>query len=1438
MGRTVTVGMGRTITVDANKAQVTVPTLHAAGADANGVVTLTLEAPGPSAQYTLGSPSSASVRVIDESYPASHVSFTGVAKSAGGPLDPASTDGSHEVNESAGSVWVELELSEKPEFTTTMYVRERGSGTTATRGGDYKRGGPSGWIANFGTGRKARFRIPIIDDGIDDDSETLTLEIYGADSATSQFNEVVGSYTDSQGNTHDTHGFGASTGALGTYTLTIRDYTSSQAGDDVDVWLSKSVYKVTEGDAFEGMVHIGQPRGADTVISLTDTRGTAGPGSDYTAGPYPVTVPAGETGAAFTIRTLDDEDLENKSESFRVRIDDASLPAGFVTSNGTGRPEEARVDIMENDYTFCFDQRSYAFNEGGEAVMGLTFSVPLPEGGWFKFLYANRNAGDSDYTKVNAYPDVFWLPAGTEEYTLRVPIAADNLFENNELFAVTAEVPVLPAGYNACSVEVIIRDIAPEVDFQAAAYTAHEGRDAEVGIRVVERGTDDLVKLGKPVTLHIAAAGTGTATAGTDYAAGPWTLTIPAGASRGVLRIPVHADSASDDGETIDLEIRRMGTGTSHQDARLADANGAVLSNGLHVRVRRETDPPEGWAAGAATVTIQGASGAPSRTPVVSIEAGPQVTEGSDATFTLTASPAPLAPLDVSVHVGEADVSHDLTDPFSGIRRHLAEGDRGLKTATVDTTGSTVFTVPTQTNGAANTGSIRVVLMNPSLVFGDREADYAPGKPGVAYVGVDAAPPEFPALRSEARESAVAGTPAEPVRNLRVAATDATSAEVSWDAVPHATAYEVEWEAGGGSDRIGGAHTGVTGTSATIHHHAPSAMTLTVRVVPWHVTDHGEVRMHEALAATATLDVGPEDPLAAAADQCKAGLRPTIEGYIGEQADGTPHATRWKRVLAAFGVDNGYTGMTAAEAQTYADRGWTRWDPVVEALACLEAAAAAAAGGDDSPAPADPEIAVAGGDGVAEGGNASFTVTATPAPAAPLTVALTIGQRGDYAAPGETGTRQVVIPTGGSATFEVATVDDAAHEPDGSVDATVDAGAGYTVADPPGDAASVAVADDDPAPAVPEFSIGDAAAAEGDRFMWFTVTLGMAADRPVGVSWRTRESTPASARANSDFLPIDFGSLEFAPGETVRRLWVYILDDGVDEDAETFEVVLSSPTGGAGIADGVAVGTIGDPGATPPPAAREDGDDPPATAGACVDVSQWKTVKGYYDANANKSPNYGANWYRVLIAYRQDRADQALPAWVGQTAEPTAAYTAEEAKDGESRWSGWTPVREILQCLEKTYGGVSTDSAVGGVPTMGQSGEVGNKNPGGARERDRWNPQDSPGGFEPDETPGFAARTPRDTQADAPPGFAAGSCVSPQLRSEAVARAGETWRGAAHVERWLRVARTFSGGANDATVVTPAEAGFHAAAGRPGWLPVADALRCLERQSLREAMSR
>ena len=74
------------------------------------------------------------------------------------------------------------------------------------------------------------------------------------------------------------------------------------------------------------------------------------------------------------------------------------------------------------------------------------------------------------------------------------------------------------------------------------------------------------------------------------------------------------------------------------------------------------------------------------RPPTITIAGGSAVTEGTAASFTLTASPAPSANLDISVNVAQSG-------------SFVASGDRGTKTVTI-ASGQTskTFTVPTQGN--------------------------------------------------------------------------------------------------------------------------------------------------------------------------------------------------------------------------------------------------------------------------------------------------------------------------------------------------------------------------------------------------------------------------------------------------------------------------------------------------------------------------------------------------------------------------------------------------------------------------------------------------------------------------------------------------------------------------------------------------------------------
>ncbi|WP_420609284.1 Calx-beta domain-containing protein [Candidatus Poriferisodalis sp.] len=209
-----------------------------------------------------------------------------------------------------------------------------------------------------------------------------------------------------------------------------------------------------------------------------------------------------------------------------------------------------------------------------------------------------------------------------------------------------------------------------------------------------------------------------------------------------------------------------------------------------------------------------------------------------------------------------------------------------------------------------------------------------------------------------------------------------------------------------------------------------------------------------------------------------------VTGWRGELSHAA-HQQRWDRVLAALGVDTGETAMTVADAQAVKARiDNSRWDRTVRTLEAM-----AQCGTDPPPAPAvDPEVSIAAGGGITEGGDAAFTVTADPAPTAALTVEVTVAQAGDFGV--TTGSQSVTVPTGGSVTLTVATANDTADEPDGSVTATVGAGSGYTISAAAG-TATVAVADDDDPPppvAVPEVSItaGGGVTEGGDAV--FTVT--------------------------------------------------------------------------------------------------------------------------------------------------------------------------------------------------------------------------------------------------------------------------------------------------------------------------------------------------------------
>ena len=203
-----------------------------------------------------------------------------------------------------------------------------------------------------------------------------------------------------------------------------------------------------------------------------------------------------------------------------------------------------------------------------------------------------------------------------------------------------------------------------------------------------------------------------------------------------------------------------------------------------------------------------------------------------------------------------------------------------------------------------------------------------------------------------------------------------------------------------------------------------------------------------------------------------------------------------------------------------------------------------------------PAVTITGGAAVTEGNAASFTVTASSAPTANLTVNLSVADvtGSDFVAAANEGNKSVIITAGQTtATYTVDTVDDGVNEASGAVTVTVETGTGYSVGTP--SSAGVTVNDDD----TPVLTIaGGAGVAEGGTASYtITATVAPAADLTVNLS--------VADPAGSDFVAdADEGSktVTLAAGATTASYTVdTVSDTGAAGDEASGAVTVTVETG-------------------------------------------------------------------------------------------------------------------------------------------------------------------------------------------------------------------------------------------------------------------------------------
>ncbi len=883
------------------------------------------------------------------------------------------------------------------------------------------------------------------------------------------------------------------------------------------------------------------------TVSVGQDGDLATSGVDYTAvSDWTLTIPAGASNVqgSFTLDPIDDA-LDEANETLTLT---ATLPG---------------VDIPDLTFTIIDDDAAPTVSVGNAAAVtegndpkttvNLSFPVTLSavSGQQVTVTYTLGGTATADDDYADPATKSVTIAAGTRTANILVPVKGDLVDELNETVVVT-----LSGATNATvsGVEGADEGEGTITDDDAAQLSIADGSIAEGGAVSFTIGLDPVSDRTVTVKWNTAndASGTHPATAGTDYTAvsPARTATIAAGASSVAVTVQTTQDTLDEPDETFLVEL------SSPVNATLAtggdEATGTITDN---------DDAPE--------VSITGGSG---------------ITEGGDAEFTVTASPAPGAALPVDVRV--------TADGYFGVAT-------GRREVTIPTSGSATFTVSTEDDELDEINGLIIGTLqtgNDHTVSPTQGTDTVPVAdndetgPAEATVSFEKASYTFneddnnafvKVIMDNALTSAIVvrfqahSTDAGigPDGDVEISLADLSRGELGPRDIifaPGETSREImldllDDDVVEPDETLTISLSSVSGPVAT---GAPTTVTLTdddqavIRIDPHDSAHPLTVQVEEGGQGTIWVQMNKPHQEDVTMDCVVKGSATPGEDYV----------TLHHRVTIPAGSE-----ALAVTLNTIDDN-------LVEGLETFIFIIANPVGSgvsidpeqsehtvnimDNDDSPATPEISITAGSGITEGGDAEFTVKVSPAPSAALPVKVTVVATSGFGAAG-TGHRTVTIPTSGSATFTVGTVDDAVDEPDGSITGTLQAGSAYRVSSTQG-SATVKVADDDepvPAEAVVSFEKASYTLDEDDNVLSIKVVMDKPITSEVTVLLRIHSTDSEAGRGEDAYMYPADQHFSFASGETSREIAVYPVDNDMVEPDETFTIsidVVSGPvTAGA-----------------------------------------------------------------------------------------------------------------------------------------------------------------------------------------------------------------------------------------------------------------------------------
>ena len=923
---------------------------------------------------------------------------------------------------------------------------------------------------------------------------------------------------------------GATLGAQTTAALTIAD-------DDATPALSIDDVAVDEGSAGNTpatfTVTLTGASAQTVTVNYATSDGTATQPADYASKSGTITYNPGETGTRTVTVSVVGDTADEPNETFNVTL--SGVTNATISDNtgvGTIRDDDGLPSLSVGDVTVT---------EGNAGPTTATFTVSLlPASG--QAVSVNYATADGTATQPGDYEaagGTVNFGIGETTKTVTVNVNGDTSVESNETFFVNLSNP----------------SNATVTDGQGQGTINNDDTALSINDVTVNENAGSIaftVSLSQPtvnnVTVNYATAdGTGAtpANAGSDYTATSDKLNIPAGATSGTITVMVSNDNTYEPNETFFVNL------SSPTNATISDAQGqGTIANDEAASTFQfgssTYSVSEGASAVAVTVTRTGstAGGVSVNYSTVPVSA----TAGTDYTHTNgtlsfaegdTSKTFTVTVIDDTLDEADETLGLVLSSPYGGtlgtpdgVPLTITDNDApptlqfGAPTYTVGEGGATASINVTRTGGTNGGVSVNYSTSNGTATAG---SDYTAIDSGTLSFGEGEMQKSFFVTINE-------DTLDEPDETVNLALSSpgggavlgtqktATLTITDNDAVPSVLI-------GDATVTEGSAGTTVAVFKVTLS--AASGQTVTVN----YATSDGTATQpgdYEAAGGIVTFNPG----------QTSQDVTVKVVGDTLDEIDEAFNVNLSSPLNATIAAGHG-TGV-----------GTIKNDDVAPTLSVNDVTVTEGNAGTTS---------------------ARFNVTLSAASGKPVTVIVatadgTAKAGSDYTAVGPS--TLTFAPGVTSLPVNVLVNGDLLDEPDEETfTLNLSSPSNATISESQGVGT---ITDDD---ATPTLSINDVAVTEGNSgptAATFNVTLSSASALPVSVSYATADDT---ATAGSDYIAVA-GTLDFAPGETLKTVTVNINGDTSIESNETFFVNLSHPSN-ATVTDGQGQGTINNDDNTP-----------------------------------------------------------------------------------------------------------------------------------------------------------------------------------------------------------------------------------------------------------------